>query len=91
MIMVFQLQLSIKQGPAKNLTFSPKCSTCYKKFKFSVFTLQCTMLGENYSRKLMHGVMKVKRINVGETKIGTILGEIKPEAQKRGRTLPATR
>ena len=48
------------------------------------------MLGENYGRKLMHGVMKVKEINVGQTKMGTILGEINPEAQKGGRTLPTT-
>ena len=31
----------------------------------------------------MHGVMKVTGINVGETKVGAILGEINPEAQKR--------
>ena len=31
----------------------------------------------------MHGVMKVKGINLGETKIGTILGEINPEPQTK--------
>ena len=31
----------------------------------------------------MHGVMKVERINVNETKFGTILGEINPEAQTK--------
>ena len=45
---------------------------------------------ENYGRKLMHGVMKAKRINVRESKIGTILGEISPEGQI-DRTLPAAR
>ena len=45
---------------------------------------------ENYGRKMMHGVMKAKRINVRESKIGTILGEISPEGQK-DRTLPAAR
>ena len=40
------------------------------------------MLGENYGRKLMHGVMKVKGIN-GETKIGIILSEMNPEAQTK--------
>ena len=39
------------------------------------------MLGENYGRKLLHGVMKVKGINVGKRKIGTILKEMNPEAQ----------
>ena len=31
----------------------------------------------------MHGVMKVKGVNVGETKIGSILDEINPEAQRK--------
>ena len=31
----------------------------------------------------MHGVMKIKRINVGKTNVGTILGEINPEAQTK--------
>ena len=31
----------------------------------------------------MHGVMKVKRINANETKFGTILVEINPEAQTK--------
>ena len=30
---------------------------------------------------MMHGVMKAKEMNVGETKISTILDEISPEAQ----------
>ena len=38
----------------------------------------------------MHGVMKVKGINVGETKMDTLLGEINPEAQKRRRILLTT-
>lgn len=45
---------------------------------------------ENYGRKMMHGVMKAKRINVRESKIGTILGEISLETQT-DRTLPAAR
>ena len=36
-----------------------------------------------YARKVMHGVMKVKGINVDETKLGTVLGEISPEAQTK--------
>ena len=39
---------------------------------------------------MMHGVLNAKKINVGETKIGKILGEINPEAQ-RDRTLPVAR
>ena len=41
------------------------------------------MLGENYGRKLIHGVMTVKGINVGETKIGIIFSEMNPEAQTK--------
>ena len=40
-------------------------------------------MGENYGRKIMHGAMKAKGINVGETKIGTILGDISPEVQTK--------
>ena len=38
---------------------------------------------QNYGRKIVHGVMKAKRINVGETKIGKLLSEINPEAQPK--------
>ena len=31
----------------------------------------------------MHGFMKAKRTNVSETRVGTILGEINLEAQKK--------
>ena len=31
----------------------------------------------------MHGAMKIKRINVGKTNVGTILGENNPEAQTK--------
>ena len=44
-------------------------------------TLHCTKVGENYGRQIMYGVMKAKIINVGETKIGTILGDMNPEVQ----------
>ena len=40
-------------------------------------------MGERYGRKMLHGVMKTKEINIGETKIGTILGEINSEAQRK--------
>ena len=40
-------------------------------------------MGESYGRKIMHGVMKTKRINVGETKISKSLGEINPEDQTK--------
>ena len=53
----------------------------YKSVKFNVFTLQLYKLRENYSRILMHGVIKVKRISVGKTNIGT---------KQRGRTLQMT-
>ena len=46
-----------------------------------VFLLFNALRWENGGRKIMHGVMKAKGINVGETKIGKILGEINPEAQ----------
>ena len=45
--------------------------------------MQCSKVGKNYGRRMMHGVMKAKGINVGETKIGKILGEINPEAQRK--------
>ena len=38
---------------------------------------------KNYGHKLMHGVEKSKEINVGESKIGTILGKINPEAKTK--------
>ena len=38
---------------------------------------------QNYGRKIVHGVMKAKRINVGETKIGKLLSEINPETQPK--------
>ena len=40
-------------------------------------------MGENYGRKMMHGVMKAKGINVGEIKIVKLLGEINPEVQSK--------
>ena len=40
-------------------------------------------MGESYDRKMLHGVMKAKGINVGEAKIGKILDEINPEAQRK--------
>ena len=40
-------------------------------------------MGENYGRKMMHGVMKAKGINVVETNTGQKLGEINPEAQRK--------
>ena len=39
--------------------------------------------GRKNGRKMMHGVMKAKRINIGETKTGKILCEINPEAQRK--------
>ena len=48
-------------------------------------------MGENYGRKMMHGVMKAKWINVGETKFSKLLSKISPEAKKRDRTLPTAR
>ena len=38
---------------------------------------------QNYGRKIVHRVMKAKRINVGKTKIGKLLSEIKPQAQPK--------
>ena len=38
---------------------------------------------ENCGSKMMHVVMKSKVINVSETKIGKIFGEITPEAQRK--------
>ena len=42
-----------------------------------------TKVGEKNGGKMMHGVMKVKGINIGETKTGKILCEINPEAQRK--------
>ena len=47
------------------------------------FTLQYTKVVQNYGRKIVHRVMKAKKINVGETKIGKLLSEINPEAQPK--------
>ena len=38
---------------------------------------------ERYGRKMLHGVMKAKGINADETKIGKILCEINPEAERK--------
>ena len=35
---------------------------------------------QTYGRKIVHGVMKAKRVNVGETEIGKLLNEINLEA-----------
>ena len=56
---------------------------CYKNNTFSFFTLQCTKVVQNYGRKIVHGVMKAKKINIGKTKISKLLSEINPEAQPR--------
>ena len=48
-----------------------------------MFLLYNEKVGENYDRKMMHGVMKVKGWNVSETEIGKVLGEINSEAQRR--------
>ena len=40
-------------------------------------------MGENYGRKMMQGVIKAKGINIGETKISTILGENNSESQTK--------
>ena len=42
----------------------------------------------NYGRKM---IMKAKGINVVETKIGTMLGDINPETQTNSRKLLAAR
>ena len=47
------------------------------------FTLQCIKMVQNYGRKMVHVIMKAKRINVGETKIGKLLSEINPEVQPK--------
>ena len=39
--------------------------------------------GRKNGRKMMHGVMKAKWINISETKTGKILCEINPEAQRK--------
>ena len=40
-------------------------------------------LGEKIGRKMIHGVMKTKGINVSEIKFGKTLSEINPEAQRK--------
>ena len=39
--------------------------------------------GGKNGRKMIHGVMKAKGINVSETKFGKTLSEINPEAQRK--------
>ena len=63
--------------------FLPEMEHTLQNVKFNDFTLQCSKVGESYGCKMLHGVMKVKGINVGERKIGKILDEINPEAQKK--------
>ena len=46
-------------------------------------------MGENYGRKMMHGVMKAKGINVVETKVDITLSEINAESQAKSKTLLA--
>ena len=48
-----------------------------------VFLFYNAKVGENYSRKMMREVMKAKGINVGETKIGKLLGESNSQAQTK--------
>ena len=38
---------------------------------------------------MVHGVMKAEGINVGETKIGAIFGEINLKPKQKGRNFPA--
>ena len=49
--------------------------------------LYSAKVGENYGRKMMHGIIKTKGINVGETKIGKLLGEVSSEAQTKRQNL----
>ena len=46
-------------------------------------------MGEKYSRKMKHGVMKAKGINVVETKVDITLSEINAESQTKSKTLLA--
>ena len=39
--------------------------------------------GRKNGRKMIHGVMKAKGINVSETKLDKTLSEINPEAQRK--------
>ena len=43
--------------------------------------------GRKNGRKMIHGVMKAKGINVSETKFGKTLSEINPEAQSNRRNV----
>ena len=81
--MVFSIPTKHKTRTSINLIFLLKCITCYKNVKFSVFFFKCTKVGENYCRKMMHGVMNDKGINVSKTKTDEILGEINPEGQRK--------
>ena len=42
----------------KSKSFSQNGAHITKNGKFIVFNLQCTKVGENYGRNMMHGVMK---------------------------------
>ena len=61
--MVFLITTKHKTTNSINFNLFLKISTYYKNFKFSVFTLQYTKVGESYGRKIMHGVMKTKVID----------------------------
>ena len=62
----------------------------YKNVKFSVFTLHCTKSTENYGGKLMHGVIKVKSINVGKTNVVQYWVKSIQKPKQIERTLQAT-
>ena len=81
--MIFDISTPTKHETRTSIKSNLFPEIYYKNVKFSVFTLQCTKFRENYDCKLMNGVMKAKKVNVGETEICTILGEINPEVQTR--------
>ena len=44
-------------------------------------------MGENYGNKIVHGINKAKRINVGETEVTKIFGKINPQALKKSQSV----
>ena len=54
-----------------------------------VFLLYNAKVGEDHDRQIKHEVMKAKGINVGETKIGKLLGESNSEAQTKRQNVPS--
>ena len=86
--MVFSFQNKHKKTTIK-INHFPEMHHMLQNAKFSVFTLQCTNVRENYGNKIVHGISKAKRINVGEAKVGEIFSKINSQALRKSQNVPS--